>query len=130
MFCTFEIAEIECSLPSVIQHLHFRVTLHALACLVATPAFKRCSILTKHKHTSFKKYSPPYLPGTCSPKNPWERMMKSFESEICISQEKHYSCYNALSHGSLGFALHGSSLNHLFIGQNSSTANKNLCNGS
>ena len=39
------------------------------------------------------------------------------------------SVFNALSHGSLGFAFHGSFFNHSLIGQNSSTANKNLCNG-
>ena len=36
--------------------------------------------------------------------------------------------YYALSHGSLGFALHGSSFNHFLIGANSSTANQNLRN--
>ena len=35
----------------------------------------------------------------------------------------------ALSRGSLGFAFHGSFFNHSLIGQNSLTANKNLCNG-
>ena len=34
-------------------------------------------------------------------------------------------CY-ALSYGTLGFALHGSSLNHILIGGNSSTANQIL----
>ena len=34
----------------------------------------------------------------------------------------------SLSHGSLGFALHGSFYNHFLIGQNSSTANQNLWN--
>ena len=33
---------------------------------------------------------------------------------------------NALSHGTLGFALHGSSLNHFLIDGNSSTANQIL----
>ena len=37
--------------------------------------------------------------------------------------------FYALSHGSLGFAFHGSFFNHSLIGENSSTANKNLCNG-
>ena len=32
--------------------------------------------------------------------------------------------FYALSHGTLGFALHGSSLNHFLIGGNSSTANQ------
>ena len=32
-------------------------------------------------------------------------------------------CY-ALSYGTLGFALHGSSFNHILIGGNSSTANQ------
>ena len=34
-------------------------------------------------------------------------------------------CY-ALSYGTLGFALHGSSFNHILIGGNSSTANQIL----
>ena len=34
--------------------------------------------------------------------------------------------FQALSHGSHGFALHGSFFNHFFIGQNCSTANENL----
>ena len=34
--------------------------------------------------------------------------------------------FNALSHGTLGFALHGSSFNHFLIGGNSSTANQIL----
>ena len=38
------------------------------------------------------------------------------------------SVFNALSRGS-GFAFHGSFFNHSLIGQNCSTANKNLCNG-
>ena len=33
---------------------------------------------------------------------------------------------DALSHGTLGFALHGSYLNHFLIGGNSSTANQIL----
>ena len=37
------------------------------------------------------------------------------------------SVFYALSHGSLGFAFHGSFFNHSLIGQNSSIANKNLC---
>ena len=36
--------------------------------------------------------------------------------------------FHALSHGSIGFALHGSFFNHLLIGQNSSTANQNPWN--
>ena len=36
------------------------------------------------------------------------------------------SVFYALSHGSLGFAFHGSFFNHVLIGQNSSTANQNL----
>ena len=36
--------------------------------------------------------------------------------------------FQALSHGCLGFALHGSFLNHFIIGQNYSTANQNLRN--
>ena len=36
--------------------------------------------------------------------------------------------FQALSHGCLSFALHGSFLNHFLIGQNSSTANQNLRN--
>ena len=32
--------------------------------------------------------------------------------------------FYALSYGTLGFALHGSSLNHFLIGGNSSTANQ------
>ena len=39
------------------------------------------------------------------------------------------SVFYALSHGSLGFAFYGSFFNHSLIGENSSTANKNLCNG-
>ena len=35
---------------------------------------------------------------------------------------------DALSHGNLGFALHGSYLNHFLIGRNSSTANQILRN--
>ena len=38
------------------------------------------------------------------------------------------SVFYALSHGSLGFALHGSFFNHFLIGWFSSTANKNLWN--
>ena len=34
--------------------------------------------------------------------------------------------FNALSHGTLGFALNGSSLNRFLIGANSSTANQIL----
>ena len=34
--------------------------------------------------------------------------------------------FYALSHGTLGFALHGSSFNHFLIGGNSSTANQIL----
>ena len=34
--------------------------------------------------------------------------------------------FYALSHGTLGFTLHGSSFNHLLIGANSSTANQIL----
>ena len=34
--------------------------------------------------------------------------------------------FDALSHGTLGFALHGSYLNHFLIGGNSSTANQIL----
>ena len=34
--------------------------------------------------------------------------------------------FYALSYGTLGFALHGSSLNHFLIGGNSSTANQIL----
>ena len=34
--------------------------------------------------------------------------------------------FDALSHGALGFALHGSSFNHFLIGGNSSTANQIL----
>ena len=34
--------------------------------------------------------------------------------------------FYALSHGTLGFALHGSSFNHFLIGANSSTANQIL----
>ena len=34
--------------------------------------------------------------------------------------------FYALSHGTLGFTLHGSSLNHFLIGANSSTANQIL----
>ena len=34
--------------------------------------------------------------------------------------------FHALSHGSLGFALHGSFFNHFLTSQNSSTANQNL----
>ena len=34
--------------------------------------------------------------------------------------------FGALSHGTLGFALHGSYLNHFLIGGNSSTANQIL----
>ena len=37
------------------------------------------------------------------------------------------SIFYALSHGSLGFAFHGSFFNPSLIGQNSSIANKNLC---
>ena len=36
--------------------------------------------------------------------------------------------FHALSHGTLGFALHGSSFNHFLIGGNSSTANQILRN--
>ena len=36
--------------------------------------------------------------------------------------------FYALSHGALGFALHGSSFNHFLIGGNSSTANQILRN--
>ena len=36
--------------------------------------------------------------------------------------------FYALSHGTLGFALHGSFSNRFLIGQNSSTANQNLLN--
>ena len=39
------------------------------------------------------------------------------------------SVFYALLLGSLSFAFHGSFFNHSLIGQNSSTANKNLCNG-
>ena len=35
---------------------------------------------------------------------------------------------HALSHGTFGFALHGSFFNHVLIGGNSSTANKILWN--
>ena len=34
--------------------------------------------------------------------------------------------FNALPHGSFGFALHGSFFNHLLIGRKSSTANQNI----
>ena len=34
--------------------------------------------------------------------------------------------FYALSHGSLGFAVHGSFFNHFLIGQNFSTTNQNL----
>ena len=37
-----------------------------------------------------------------------------------------YTFFYALSHGTLGFALHGSSLYHFLIGGNSSTANQIL----
>ena len=36
--------------------------------------------------------------------------------------------FYALSHGALGFALHGSSFNHFLINGNSSTANQILSN--
>ena len=34
--------------------------------------------------------------------------------------------FNALSHGTLGFAVHGSFFNHFLIGQHFSTTNQNL----
>ena len=37
-----------------------------------------------------------------------------------------YAVFYALSYGTLGFALHGSSINHILIGGNSSTANQIL----
>ena len=43
-----------------------------------------------------------------------------------LSTPASVTVFYALSHGTLGFALHGSSLNHFLIGGNSSTANQIL----